>query len=56
VFDTSRPDGAPQKLLDVSKLANLGWKAKIPLRQGLAEAYADFLKRQEMQSWQPRRF
>jgi GDP-L-fucose synthase len=44
VFDTSRPDGAPQKLLDVSKLTKLGWKAKIPLRPGLADAYADFLK------------
>ena len=42
-FDTSRPDGAPRKLLDVSKLTSLGWKAKIPLRQGLATAYADFL-------------
>ncbi len=42
-FDTSRPDGAPRKLLDVSKLASLGWKAKIPLRQGLETAYADFL-------------
>jgi GDP-L-fucose synthase len=43
VFDTSRPDGTPQKLLDVSKLAQLGWRAKIPLRQGIAAAYADFL-------------
>jgi GDP-L-fucose synthase len=43
VFDTSRPDGVPQKLLDVSRLAALGWKAKTPLRQGLAAAYADFL-------------
>jgi GDP-L-fucose synthase len=43
-FDTSRPDGAPQKLLNVSKLASLGWTAKIPLRAGLADAYADFLK------------
>jgi len=43
VFDRSRPDGAPQKLLDVSKLAVLGWRAKTPLRQGLAAAYADFL-------------
>jgi GDP-L-fucose synthase len=42
-FDTSRPDGAPQKLLDVSKLAALGWKSKTPLREGLAAAYADFL-------------
>ena len=43
VFDTSRPDGTPQKLLDVSKLALLGWRAKTPLREGIAAAYADFL-------------
>jgi GDP-L-fucose synthase len=42
-FDTSRPDGAPQKLLDVSRLAALGWRAKTPLREGLQAAYADFL-------------
>jgi GDP-L-fucose synthase len=42
-FDTSRPDGTPRKLLDVSKLSALGWKAKIPLREGLKTAYADFL-------------
>lgn len=42
-FDTSRPDGPPQKLLDVSKIKALGWSAKIPLRDGLAAAYADFL-------------
>jgi len=43
VFDTSKPDGAPQKLLDVSRLAALGWRAQIPLREGLKAAYADFL-------------
>ena len=43
-LDTSRPDGAPQKLLDVSKLAKLGWRAQTGLREGLALAYADFLK------------
>jgi GDP-L-fucose synthase len=43
VFDTSRPDGAPRKLLDVSKLTALGWRAKTALRTGLAAAYADFL-------------
>jgi GDP-L-fucose synthase len=43
VFDTSRPDGAPQKLLDVSKLMQLGWRAKTPLREGIAATYADFL-------------
>ena len=42
VFDSSRPDGTPRKLLDVSKLAALGWRAKTPLREGLMSAYADF--------------
>jgi GDP-L-fucose synthase len=43
-FDISRPDGTPQKLLDVSRLAALGWRARTPLREGLAAAYADFLE------------
>ena len=43
VFDASRPDGAPQKLLNVAELARLGWRAKTPLREGIAAAYADFL-------------
>ena len=38
-YDASKPDGTPRKLLDVSKLAALGWKAKTPLEQGLAQAY-----------------
>lgn len=42
-FNTARPDGPPQKLLDVSKIKRLGWSAKIRLRDGLAIAYADFL-------------
>jgi GDP-L-fucose synthase len=41
-FDTSRPDGAPRKLLDSSRLQKLGWKPRIGLEQGLALAYADF--------------
>jgi GDP-L-fucose synthase len=45
VFDRSRPDGTPRKLLDVSKLAALGWRAKTPLRDGLKAAYADFCSR-----------
>ena len=45
LFDTSRPDGVPQKLLDVSELTRLGWRAKIPLREGVAQAYANFLAR-----------
>jgi GDP-L-fucose synthase len=44
-FDPSRPDGTPQKLLDVSKLSELGWRAKIGLHEGLSAAYADFLAR-----------
>jgi GDP-L-fucose synthase len=44
-LDPSRPDGAPRKLLDVSKLAALGWRASTPLRQGLEAAYADFVRR-----------
>jgi GDP-L-fucose synthase len=42
-FDASRPDGAPQKLLDVSRLSQLGWRAKTDLRTGLAAAYRDYL-------------
>jgi GDP-L-fucose synthase len=42
VFDASRPDGAPRKLLNVAELTRLGWRAKTPLREGLAAAYADF--------------
>lgn len=44
-FDTTKPDGTPRKLLDVSRMKQLGWSAKIPLEQGLASAYADFLAR-----------
>jgi GDP-L-fucose synthase len=42
VQDTSKPDGTPRKLLDVSRLTNLGWKARIPLRQGLEQTYQWF--------------
>jgi len=42
-FDGSKPDGTPQKLLDVSKLTGLGWAAKTDLREGLRLAYLDFL-------------
>ncbi|PHJ38312.1 hypothetical protein P378_10800 [Desulforamulus profundi] len=40
VFDPAKPDGTPRKLLDVTKLTQLGWQAKIPLRQGIAGTYA----------------
>ena len=45
VFDTSKPDGAPRKLLDVSKLTALGWKPKTSLADGINETYKDFLRR-----------
>ncbi|WP_256460596.1 GDP-L-fucose synthase [Bradyrhizobium ontarionense] len=43
-FDTSRPDGTPRKLLDVSRLAKLGWRATTSLQDGIARAYQSFLK------------
>ena len=43
--DTSKPDGTPRKLLDVGKLAALGWQARIPLETGLAQTYSFFLKK-----------
>ena len=46
VFDSSKPDGIPRKLLDVGKLASLGWQAAIPLKQGLADTYQWFLEHQ----------
>lgn len=45
IFDASKPDGTPRKLLDVSKLQSLGWKNKTSLEQGIELAYRDFLKR-----------
>jgi GDP-L-fucose synthase len=42
VFDHSRPDGMPRKLLDSSKLRALGWRPKIPLKEGLRQMYDDF--------------
>lgn len=44
-FDTSKPDGTPRKLMDVSKLHSLGWKHTIELTEGIELAYADFLNK-----------
>jgi len=45
-WDTSKPDGAPRKLMDVSCLERLGWKAKVSLEEGLTKTYAWFLDNQ----------
>jgi GDP-L-fucose synthase len=44
VFDSSKPDGTPRKLLDTSKLSSMGWKSSISLREGLYMTYAEFSK------------
>ena len=46
VWDTSKPDGTPRKLMDVSRLRALGWQASIPLEEGLRDAYQWFLAHQ----------
>ena len=46
VTDSSKPDGTPRKLMDVSRLQALGWKAQIPLQQGIDSVYRSFLGRQ----------
>lgn len=43
VWDSSKPDGTPRKLMDVSRLAKLGWTAKVGLREGVERTYASFL-------------
>lgn len=43
-FDASKPDGTPRKLMDVSKMATLGWKSRIGLREGIERVYTEFLK------------
>ena len=43
MFDASKPDGTPRKLLDVDRMRKLGWQAQTSLRDGVAKAYADFL-------------
>ncbi len=44
VTDTTKPDGAPRKLLNVTRLKSMGWQAKIPLEDGMSETYSWFLK------------
>ena len=46
VFDGTKPDGTPRKLLDVSRLQGLGWRPQIRLEEGLRQTYAWFLENQ----------
>ena len=46
IFDTSKPDGTPRKLLDVDRLNRLGWSSCVSLREGLAASYAQFVRTQ----------
>ncbi|MBQ7169697.1 MAG: GDP-L-fucose synthase [Synergistaceae bacterium] len=45
LWDTSKPNGTPRKIMDVSKAASLGWKARTSLRDGIRLAYEDFMRR-----------
>ncbi len=47
IWDTSKPDGTPRKLLDSSRLFDLGWKPQVSLEEGIRFAYEDFLKRKK---------
>jgi GDP-L-fucose synthase len=47
-FDTTKPDGTPRKLMDVTKLHGLGWRHTTELREGIALAYADFLSQETL--------
>lgn len=49
-YDTSKPDGTPRKLLDVGRLHDLGWEAKIPLREGIEQTYSWFLDTRPIES------
>ena len=49
-FDASKPDGTPRKLLDVSRMRQLGWSSRIGMQEGVALAYRDFLSRDGVQA------
>ena len=48
VYDTSKPDGTPRKLMDVTRIHSLGWHHKTSLKEGMKTAYQDFLNKQEI--------
>jgi len=47
VWDTTKPNGTPRKLLDSSKLFSYGWRPVMSLREGITRAYEDFLRREK---------
>jgi GDP-L-fucose synthase len=49
-FDGSKPDGTPRKLLDVSRMSRLSWKARVGMEEGIALAYRDYLARPEIRA------
>ena len=49
VFDSSRPDGTPQKVLDTSRINALGWEPKVPLKEGLKKVYQWYSSKQAEQ-------
>ena len=48
-FDTSKPDGMPQKLLDVTRITDLGWRAKISLTDGVKQTYHWYLENSQLE-------
>lgn len=48
VFDTTKPDGTPRKLLDVSKLDNLGWRPRISLKKGIQDVHDWYVNNEEL--------
>ena len=56
VFDESKPDGTPRKLLNVDKLSKLGWKSAIDLEEGLTSTYNNFEKNYYFYTHQPQSF
>jgi GDP-L-fucose synthase len=47
VFDTAKPDGTPRKLLDISRISHLGWRPRIPLKQGIRQTYEWYRKHKD---------
>ena len=50
VFDTTKPDGAPRKLIDVTRLTSMGWRYRVDLEEGLQKTYDWFLSQESVRS------